>query len=84
MLTYANQCATFPLLIRISCEKIQTYCKIAVSSAATDPLLTAEGGEIFTYCIRQYLLPMVVAEQSAKGHILVEHWCEGNCNFKAT
>ena len=47
---------------------------MAVGSAATEALLTAEGGDISTYCIRQYLLPMAVAEQSAEGHILLEHW----------
>ena len=47
---------------------------MAVGSAATEALLTAEGGDILTYCIRQYLLPMAVAEQSAEGHILLEHW----------
>ena len=46
---------------------------MAVGSAATEALLTAEGGDISTYCIRQYLLPMAVAEQSAEGHILLEH-----------
>ena len=46
---------------------------MAVGTEATEALLNAEGGDISTYCIRQYLLPMAVAEQSAEGHILLEH-----------
>ena len=48
--------------------------KIAVGSAVTEHSVTAEGGEISTYCLRQYLLPMAVADPSAEGHILLEHW----------
>ena len=74
MLKYDKYYLLLPFSNSMFHEIQQKLLTIAVGSAVTEHSVIAEGGEISTYCLRQYLLPMAVADPSAEGHILLEHW----------